>query len=115
MRNNVACIMLVSLFFTSCVIDARKEEQAKLFELLDGETTGISFINQLEYDRDFNVFTYRNYYNGGGVAIGDINNDGLSDIYFTSNLGANKLYLNKGNFQFEDISKQAGIVLGPQE
>lgn len=102
-------MILASLFLTSCIKDGKKEEQAKLFELMDKETTGISFINQLEYDRDFNVFTYRNYYNGGGVAIGDINNDGLSDIYFTSNLGANKLYLNKGNFQFQDISKQAGI------
>lgn len=109
MRKGVAYMILVPLFLVSCVKDGKKEEHSKLFELMDKETTGISFINQLAYDRDFNVFTYRNYYNGGGVAIGDINNDGLSDIYFTSNLGANKLYLNKGNFQFQDISKQAGI------
>lgn len=109
MRNRILCATIGFLSFMSCVQEAKKEEATRLFELLDKETTGISFINQLEYDKDFNVFTYRNYYNGGGVAIGDINNDGLSDIYFTSNLKSNKLFLNRGNFQFEDISKRAGI------
>jgi hypothetical protein len=59
--------------------------------------------------KDFNILTYRNYYNGGGVAIGDINNDGLSDVFFTANMGSNKLYLNKGNLQFDDITMRAGI------
>src|SRR5680860_380996 len=109
MRNTIFFATLILLFFGSCVKEANVEEETKLFELMDKGITGISFVNQLEYDKDFNVFTYRNYYNGGGVAIGDINNDGLSDVYFTSNLQSNKLFLNKGNFEFEDISKQAGI------
>lgn len=76
-------------------------------ELMESGETGIDFINQLSFDKDFNGFNYRNYYNGGGVAIGDINNDGLPDIYFTANMQKNRLYLNKGNFNFEDITEQS--------
>ena len=74
------------------------------------EKTGINFVNQVDDGKKENSFLFRNFYNGGGVAIGDINNDGLADVFLTSNTGANKLYLNKGNFQFEDISKKAGII-----
>jgi enediyne biosynthesis protein E4 len=81
-----------------------------LFEKLPSDKTGITFRNDLTFDKTFNIFTYRNFYNGGGVAIGDINNDGLPDIYLTSNLGENKLYLNKGDFQFEDITDKAGVA-----
>lgn len=79
------------------------------FELLNGKQTGVTFVNNVKNQENFNILTYRNYYNGGGVAIGDINNDGLNDIYFTSNLEKNKLYLNKGNMQFEDITEKAGV------
>lgn len=87
----------------------RQEKKSTLFVLQDPAQTGINFTNQVENTKDFNIFSYRNFYNGGGVAIGDINNDGLADVFFTSNMGSNKLYLNKGNFTFEDISKKAGI------
>ncbi|MBD0297091.1 MAG: VCBS repeat-containing protein, partial [Flavisolibacter sp.] len=80
-----------------------------IFHLLEPEKTGIDFANEVVDNEDFNILTYRNFYNGGGVAIGDINNDGLPDIYFTANQKKNKLYLNKGNFQFEDITEKAGV------
>ncbi|MEA1785542.1 VCBS repeat-containing protein [Arenibacter sp. GZD96] len=84
-------------------------ESNTLFTLLSSDSTGIDFINTIKNQKDFNIFKYRNFYNGGGVAIGDINNDGLADIFLTANMGANKLYLNKGNFVFEDISETAGV------
>lgn len=80
-----------------------------LFYSRDESDTGIEFRNDLAFNEEFNIYTYRNFYNGGGVGIGDINNDGLPDIYFTANLGSNKLYLNKGNFKFEDITEKAGV------
>lgn len=80
-----------------------------LFELLDVKATGINFINELPENTDFNILNYLYYYNGGGVAAGDIDNDGLPDLYFTSNLGRDRLYRNKGNYRFEDITEQAGV------
>jgi len=86
-----------------------KENNKKtLFTLLDN--TGIDFNNTLTESNNFNVFTYRNFYNGGGVAIGDINNDGLADIFFTGNQVANRLYLNSGGMKFKDISVSAGFA-----
>ncbi len=99
---------LVLLVMVSCSKERTKEEKIEreqtLFTKLSSETTNIDFINQVNNEKDFNIFTYRNFYNGGGVAIGDINNDGLPDVYLTANQKQNKLYLNKGNFEFEDIS-----------
>src|SRR5687767_12695493 len=86
--------LLIGCLFLSC--KNNKETQSTLFELV--ENTGISFNNPVidqEYD---NSFLFRNFYNGGGVAIGDINNDGLADVLLTSNMEENKLYLNKGRF-----------------
>jgi enediyne biosynthesis protein E4 len=81
------------------------------FESLPASKTNISFTNKLEKRKLLNILYYLYYYNGGGVAIGDINNDGLQDIYFTANnTGGNKLYLNKGNFEFEDITDKAKVV-----
>lgn len=86
------------------------EPQPKLFTQIDAASSGIDFVNQLDYNKDFNIYTYRNFYNGGGIAVGDINQDGLMDIYFTANMQPNKLYLNKGNFQFEDVTEAAGVA-----
>ncbi|MDR8392519.1 VCBS repeat-containing protein [Aliifodinibius sp. S!AR15-10] len=81
-----------------------------LFKLLPSSQTNVTFSNDLTFDPEFNIYRYRNYYNGGGVAVGDINNDGLQDLYFTSNMEENKLYLNKGNMSFEDITDKAGVA-----
>ena len=80
-----------------------------LFEAMPASQTGVDFVNEVRDDKQLNIFNYRNFYNGGGVAIGDINNDGLPDVFLTSNMGENKLYLNRGNWKFEDVSGQAGI------
>lgn len=102
----------ILLFLMACTEENAATSTAKkepLFTLLSPEESGIDFINYVENQKDFNIFKYRNFYNGGGVAIGDINNDGLPDIYLTGNMEPNKLYLNKGNLQFEDITDKAGV------
>jgi hypothetical protein len=108
MSNRFVLLPLIILFFSNCSKE-NLENKDVLFSKLDSSKTGINFVNEVKNGADMNIFKYRNFYNGGGVAIGDINNDGLADVYFTSNLGTNKLYLNKGNFTFEDISKKAGV------
>ena len=102
-----------SIFFCFIVIiciSSCTNNDNNLFQELSSFQTGIDFRNDLLYDENFNIFNYRNYYNGGGVGLGDINNDGLIDIFFNSNLEENRLYLNKGNFNFEDITEIAGIA-----
>lgn len=84
------------------------QQQQPLFTLLTAEETGVDFINTLDYDEKFNIYTYRNYYNGGGVGLGDFNNDELPDIYMISNTGSNRLFLNKGDLKFEDITEKSG-------
>lgn len=106
-------VLMISFILNACKkeqeITPTTDEVETLFTLLDSEETGIDFFNEVKNQKNFNIFKYRNFYNGGGVAIGDINNDGLADIYLTGNMVANKLYLNKGDLEFEDISKGAGI------
>ncbi|MEM9918180.1 MAG: FG-GAP-like repeat-containing protein [Bacteroidota bacterium] len=82
------------------------------FRRLAATETGVDFVNSIENTKEFNIFRYRNFYNGGGVGVGDLNNDGLPDLFFTANMGDNRLYLNKGDFKFEDITEKAGIACG---
>ena len=99
------CLPAFFLFIISC------RQQDKMFTSLPASKTNINFANNLENNPNLSILSYIYYYNGAGVAIGDINNDGLPDIYFTANSkGHNKLYLNKGNFQFEDITEKAGVA-----
>ncbi|QLG45736.1 VCBS repeat-containing protein [Costertonia aggregata] len=112
--NKICCFLFFLALLSSCKSndsDTKEDfgNDNTLFTLLSPEETGIDFINKVENQKNFNIFKYRNFYNGGGVAIGDINNDGLADIYLTGNMEPNKLYLNKGNFVFEDISKTANV------
>jgi len=97
-----------ALLHTSCNIKSGSKPTA-LFELVNN--SGIEFNNVVIDDSLENGFLFRNFYNGNGVALGDINNDGLADVFLSSNAGANKLYLNKGDFHFEDISTNAGIII----
>src|SRR6185295_11733805 len=94
-------IFVLPVVFALCESCNQSRKENALFALVDN--TGIDFNNKVVDGRKDNSFLFRNFYNGGGVAIGDINNDGLADVFMTSNMGANKLYRNKGNFQFDDI------------
>ncbi len=100
MKNQFLIFILIVLII-SC--------DSKTFELKQNNLIGIDFTNNLKFSDDFNVYKYRNFYNGGGVALGDINNDDLLDIYLTSNQGENRLFLNLGGFKFKNITEFAGV------
>lgn len=132
MRNRiyaVCSVLLAASFFAACkmlggsgkdnirdsvvIDDTRKVningDNGKLFDILTGEKTGIDFVDDLRDSYQVNWWRYSYIYNGGAVCIGDVNNDGLQDLFFTGNLVPNKLYLNKGNLQFEDVTAKSGI------
>lgn len=100
-------LLSITCLLTSVCIYAQEDQ---LFELLPARKTGIKFKNVIKETASHNALTYENLYNGGGVAVGDINNDGLEDIYFVSNMEYNKLYLNTGDFKFRDITDKAGVA-----
>lgn len=106
------CLILIALLISGCGAEQQQKSEIEnqLFELLPSTLTGVHFSNDLTPDNEHNIFTDSNFYAGGGVAIGDFNNDGLPDIYLVSNQGPNRLYLNRGNFRFEDITEIAGVA-----
>lgn len=101
------CNALIAIFLLGCSKDAKQE--SKLFTDIT-DVSGIDFKNNLVFTEQLNPYTYRNFYNGAGVATGDINNDGLLDIYFAGNQADNKLYLNQGDLKFMDITDIAGVA-----
>ena len=112
-RNiSIACLPLVLFSCNSSekTESATKDNQKHIFTLLPAAETGVDFSNTLTEGLNTNVLMYEYFYNGGGVAVGDLNGDGLEDIYFTGNMVSNKVYLNKGNLKFEDITAASGAA-----
>ena len=101
---------IVFFFGFSSITFAQNSE--KRFEKVQPKESGIFFRNDLKEDQEWNIFTYFNLYNGGGIAVGDLNNDGLPEVFFTSNMGKSILYKNNGALEFDDITKYSGIEIG---
>src|SRR5258705_13661444 len=93
-------LALIPLFIFACKSRESNDNAEALFQLIPASETGIQFNNRVEDTKEFNIFKYRNFYNGAGVAIADVNHDGLPDIFFTSNQQENQLFINKGNWKF---------------
>lgn len=113
--NKIWALTLVLCFYAASCEDPSAGEDvlpydgSTLFEQVSPRESGVDFINELTYEEEFNIYKYRNFYNGGGVALGDVNNDGLTDVYFSGNRVKNRLYLNRGDFEFEDVTEAAGV------
>jgi enediyne biosynthesis protein E4 len=111
--NRIQLLLIASVFsIFACKQGAESEakDPNALFVRLEKEQTGVEFKNNLEENSALNYFNYNYIYMGGAVSVGDINNDKLPDLYYSSSMGTNKLYLNKGNMQFEDITEKAGVA-----
>ena len=103
---NILVFVLLLSFLNSC---KKNDHGAGMFEVLGDDKTGLHFVNKLKPTQEFNMFNYMYFYNGAGVGAGDFNNDGLIDLFFASNQGDNKIYLNKGKLKFADVTKEARI------
>jgi hypothetical protein len=108
--NRTTCTTWINISIFLLIFSSCKDDNSKLFTKLEEGRTGVEFRNIVEGNAEMNVLKYSYFYNGAGVAIGDINNDGLQDILFTGNMVKNRLFLNKGNFKFEDITQKSGIA-----
>lgn len=99
--------LILGIALAGCT--SKNDSVPSMFEVLDDARTGLHFVNKLKPNKEFNMFNYMYFYNGGGIGAGDFNNDGLIDLFFSSNQGDNKLYINKGNLVFADVTKEAAI------
>lgn len=107
----VATLLFLGLSIAACTHQEERATNAgALFQLLTSAQTGIDFENNLEYSEQLNPYTFRSFYNGGGVGLGDFDQDGLVDIFFAGNMVSNRIYRNKGNLQFEDVTEKAGFA-----
>ncbi|RLD27118.1 MAG: RNA-binding protein [Bacteroidetes bacterium] len=113
MKYEYAPLLVLTMFLIGCSdkTETTIKKAAIYFDTVSSKSSGINFNNELYHLDDLNIIEYLYYYNGGGVAIGDINNDGLEDIYFTANQTSDKLYLNLGNLKFKDITIEAGVAI----
>ena len=111
--NFFSALAILTLFASCHTKTVWKDNSAPtntLFTLLDSSQTHVQFANTLTEDARNNVLLYQYFYNGGGVAVADLNGDGLQDVYFTGNMTSDKLYLNKGHMQFKDVTDIAGVA-----
>ncbi|MCS4153308.1 hypothetical protein GGQ03_000565 [Salinibacter ruber] len=102
-------VVLLLLITTMACTEKESSPSDPLFERIPSSETGVQFSNDISEDQALNVITFEYMYNGAGVGVGDVNNDGRPDLFFASNMGKSRLYLNKGDFQFEEITNKAGI------
>ena len=107
--NTVSYLLAIFVIFGLISCTTNKDQDSSLFQYLDASTTGITFENTLTPTEEFNMYIFRNFYNGGGVAVGDVTGNGFPDIFLTGNMTSNKLYANQGDFVFEDITDSAGL------
>ena len=112
MKHVFLVFLVLLVFISGCKKPTESVTDASIFfESVSPDLSGLDFSNTLYHKNDLNIIEYLYYYNGGGVAIGDINNDGLEDIYFTANQSPDRLYLNLGNLKFKDITASAGLAI----
>ncbi len=108
-NRNLLWLLVLGLTFTNCSDSDNDSSEETIFESIPSDVSGVNFKNIVPENDSLNQFTYHYLFNGAGVGMGDINNDGLNDLYFASNSGSSALYLNKGDFKFEDITQSAGV------
>lgn len=108
--KSLQVIVIGAVFIFSSCQEKKEEEKPTLFQLVSADSTKLSFTNQIKETDVANILTYQYFYNGGGVAVGDLNNDGWEDLYFTANQSQNKLFLNQGNLKFRDITLATGTA-----